>query len=332
MGKPLSLDSFTALDLDGMVFPYRKPIVEPWLRSGETAIIWAASGVGKTFLCLSIALAVAGGGEVGEWKAPEPRKVLYIDAEMNGDDMQERIRFLLDSEAVQVPDRETALGNLRLICNQQQRPGTEFLDLTNLDHHGELLKLARGYDLVVLDNLTTMSAGMTDENAAAEFKTVQPLFMALKQAGIATVLVHHSNKSGSAMRGSTALEATFEVILGLKRPAICKAGSAAFEATFSKFRARGNETLAPKTWRLGEAGWTINEVEPENAKDDPVVLAIRSMNFTSQKEVAEALGLSQGEVSKRITKLYAIKALTRAEVTEAFETARSIKSEDPEAF
>lgn len=42
------------------------------------------------------------------------------------------------------------------------------------------------------------------------------LKLKLKQAGIAAILVHHSNKSEDNYRGSTAIAATFEVISGLE--------------------------------------------------------------------------------------------------------------------
>jgi hypothetical protein len=37
----------------------KRILLGPWLMEGETAMIWAATGVGKSWLALSIALAVA---------------------------------------------------------------------------------------------------------------------------------------------------------------------------------------------------------------------------------------------------------------------------------
>lgn len=114
-------------------------------------------------LSLSIALAVAGGGSLGEWTAPKARKVIYIDGEMNQGDLQERIRDLLDTGAVTVPDRGVALRNLRIIARQAQDIGQTFYDLNEEDHQRAVLNLIqRGRaELLILDNLTTLSEGNT---------------------------------------------------------------------------------------------------------------------------------------------------------------------------
>ncbi|SCD25299.1 hypothetical protein BR141012304_20833 [Brucella inopinata] len=99
--KPM-LRGITAGQLLAQKFPPREFVIEPWLRTGESALIWAPTGVGKTWLTLSLSMAIAGGGRVWEWKAPKPRKVLIIDGEMNVQDLQERMAFLSKSKGVDV--------------------------------------------------------------------------------------------------------------------------------------------------------------------------------------------------------------------------------------
>ena len=134
MNNMTKLKGYTAQELLNTDFPPREDVLEPWLRTEETALIWAPSGVGKTFLSLSTALAVAGGGSVGDWTAPTARKVVLYDGEMHQGDLQERIAFLLNSGAVRVPNRELALANLEIIPRQAQEVGQDFLDLTDQDH------------------------------------------------------------------------------------------------------------------------------------------------------------------------------------------------------
>ena len=72
------------------------------------------------------------------------------------------------------------------------------------------------------------------------------LMLKLKQAGIAAILVSHSNKSEDNYRGSTAIAATFEVILGLKRaedPRVDRRYSAGFLIKADKFRGRRDDTM-----------------------------------------------------------------------------------------
>ena len=67
----------------------------------------------------------------------------------------------------------------------------------------------------------------------------------LKQAGIAAILVHHSNKSEDNYRGSTAIAATFEVTLGIRgRKTLADwRYSAGFLIKADKFRARRDDTM-----------------------------------------------------------------------------------------
>ena len=64
------------------VFPARSLMLAPWLPEKGLAMVHAPRGVGKTWIALSIAHAVACGGEFLCWQAPTARRVLYIDGEM----------------------------------------------------------------------------------------------------------------------------------------------------------------------------------------------------------------------------------------------------------
>ncbi len=300
------LRAYTAKELLRMPFDPWEYVLEPWLRTEETAVIWAASGLGKTWMSLSIALAVAGGGRIGEWTAPKARKVLYIDGEMNLRDLRDRIRDLLNGGAVEVPDRELAESNLEIIARQAQEIGQGFLDLTNADHQAGILEGVRrkAVELVIFDNLTTLSEGLEDENDAGQFKPLQGLFMQLKAAKVGAILIHHANKSHKQMRGSTALETTFEVIIGLKRPDVWTAHrGATFDLEFTKFRGERDDRTDSKTWSLLKgSGWELAKAESEEAKDLPAVRLLKTGQYTTQAEIAKELDVDPGTVSRQLQK------------------------------
>lgn len=324
------LRAFTACELLNESFPEREDVIEPWLRTEETAVIWAASGVGKTFLSLSIALAVAGGGSVGPWTAPKARRVLLVDGEMHSADLQDRIRFLLNSGAVKVPNRDLALRNLRIIARQAQKVGTGFFDMCEDDDQKGLLAMVQGTaELVILDNLTTLSEGLEDENDATKFKPLQAFFMELKRAKVATILVHHSNKSGRDMRGSTALETTFEVILGLRRLDLVAHDGAAFVAEFTKFRGKRDRRTEPQAWKLKDGAWETAEAEPESAKDYPAVKALRTGDYATHAEIARAIGKDRSTVTRQLKAAKIAKALTDRTISELFELAREKRNGRP---
>ncbi|WP_226553413.1 AAA family ATPase [Celeribacter naphthalenivorans] len=326
-----NLKSTTAQALFERDFKPRQIIIEPWLRTEETAVIWADTGVGKTMLCLSVALAVAGGGSVADWTTSEPRKVLYIDGEMHLQDMKERLEILFDSPNIlqREKQKKDALANLEILARQDQTIGAPFFDLTSKESQKVLInRVVRDkVELLILDNFTTLSEGLDDENDSTSFKQVQDFFLQLKRAGIATVLVHHSNKQGKAMRGSTALAATFEAIIGLEKPRISSPGQAKFVAKFNKFRGKGDERLADRTWSLGDDGWLVSEANPEDPSDDPTLAALKSLQFTSRAQIAEELGVNKSTVTRRIQQWEKLGILKEGEADELFSKASELETE-----
>lgn len=321
------LQQINAAQLLAKPFPTRELVIEPWLRTGETALIWAGSGVGKTMLTLSLALAISGGGRVWEWSSSSPRKVLIIDGEMHLQDLQDRLR-LLGETAVEGVDMAQVGTNLSIIARQAQEPESAFFDVTDESHQMAILGRCQSQkiDVLIIDNLSTVADGLEDENEAVAFRTVQSFMLRMKQAGITTILVHHARKDGQEPRGSTALATTFEVILGLKKPSVPVHGKASFVAAFSKFRAQGGLSTAPRTWTLGEAGWAVEE-DPEDELT-ATLNAIQSLRFVSQKEVAVALGITEGAMTKRIRRIIATGRITEDGVKDALGRARKLREAD----
>jgi len=175
-----------------------------------------------------------------------------------------------------------------------------------------------------------VSDGLEDENASAAFKKVQGFFLQLKRLGVASLLVHHANKSGREMRGSTALETTFEVILGLTKPNIARMGEARFVAEFSKFRGKGDVRLQKREWKLTETGWDVSEDLPDDPRLDPVYLALKSHRFTSANQIGNELGMHRSTVLRRIERLVILGVLKKDEQHEFFSKARDLAKSNAE--
>jgi RecA-family ATPase len=108
-------------------FPEREDIVGPWLRQGESAMLWAPVGLGKSMLAMTIALAVAGGGKACGWTFQRPRPVLLLDGEMHVEDVRDRLVML--AATVDGLDMKAADRNLTVLCRQDQTPDVKFPDL-----------------------------------------------------------------------------------------------------------------------------------------------------------------------------------------------------------
>ncbi len=248
-GHPIK--TCTLRGLMEMQLPHRRHLVIPWLRQGESSMIFAAPGVGKSLFALDIALSVAGGGKaLGVWqtgagdskteggqreKAPEATrdsnaetapcgwKVLYVDGEMPLDDIRDRANMLMQGKIQQEDgfDREQAGQNLHFMARHQQDDIlADFVDLADADSRRNLLaRIQRErIDLVILDNLSTLAA-FEDENAASSFNGPVDFLQRLKSIGTACILVHHTNKGGEEFRGSSRIATTFETLALLKAAA-----------------------------------------------------------------------------------------------------------------
>lgn len=262
-------------------------------------MVWAPSGVGKTMLTLTVALAVAGGGAVFGWTAPEPRKVLLVDGEMNIVDLQERLRSLAGT--VTGFDAVAAGKNLTVVARQYQDPDAAFPDLATPEGRECVFKLIRetGADLVVLDNLSTL-ATLEDENDAAKMSPALAFLMRLKQAGVGCILVHHSGKAGTSFRGSSKLATTFEVILGLKSsPTVPGSFGTAMDLEWTKFRGKRSEAVEGRRVHLDEAGgvlsWHWKLSEHEEARQ--LVALVKTGEYRTQAQLATKLAMSTGKLS-----------------------------------
>jgi hypothetical protein len=87
-----SLQAFGINDFLNIDIPPREMLLSPILPERSLAMLYAPRGVGKSWLGLSIGLAVAAGESLLRWSAPRQRNVLYVDGEMPLVSLQERLR------------------------------------------------------------------------------------------------------------------------------------------------------------------------------------------------------------------------------------------------
>lgn len=171
---------------------------------------------------------------------------------MHISDIQDRAKMLIGT--VEGIKPEVAGKNLRFTARQYQDPKNSFPDISESEGQETVLEVVKhfGADLVILDNLSTLALSIEDENAASEFNEIIGLLMQFKQMNTACVLVHHTNKSGEAYRGSSKLATTFEVMLNLKGlEGIESREGTAFTIDWTKYRNKWDESMGQRKVWLG---------------------------------------------------------------------------------
>ena len=266
----------------GMNIQPRCTLLAPWLPESGYAMLYAPRGVGKTWVAMTAAYAVACGSEALGWKADQPAKVLYVDGEMPLATLQERlVSIALGSGAV--PPAE---DYLRFLPADHYRDGLP--DLASPEGQQLIEERTAGIKLLVLDNLSSLATGK--ENEADSWQPIQDLVLALRRGGVTTLLVHHAGKSGE-QRGTSRREDVLDTVISLRRPGTYdpQEGSR-FEVHFEKARGFHGEAARPfeAVLRVGEDRAATWETLQLNASGKPAAMSMFAES-KSAKEVAATL-------------------------------------------
>lgn len=290
----ISLSEFVRL-----VLPKREYVLSPILPARSLAMLYAGRGIGKTRVGMGLAYAIASGSEFLRWRAPKPRRVLYVDGEMPAELMQERARALMAASAHHPPDE----SYFRLLAMDCQDLGTS-LNLARPEHQAAVEAKLDGVELLVLDNLSTLVNGGR-ENDAESWDEVQTWLLRLRRMGVSVLLVHHAGRGGEA-RGTSKREDVLDTVINLKRPQDYDPEEGArFEVHLTKARGIAGDDALPFEAKLqvmdGRDFWScttlrdreIDEVERLSREGKPV------------RDIGEELNISKSKVNRLQAKLRA---------------------------
>lgn len=204
---PITLTVDDAVKFTTELIPVRKALLSPFLFEKTLGMIHAYRGVGKTFVGLGMALAMASGESFLKWNAEAPSPVLYVDGEMADEDMQIRIK--------QMKSDKLKEGMLTLVLNDRQKEGGIPSLLGAVGQQLIEQQLKPGATLF-LDNVSTLFTGGT-ENEGSDWEAASIWFLKLRREGHAVVLFHHDGKN-KTQRGTSKREDILNWVLHLREP------------------------------------------------------------------------------------------------------------------
>lgn len=292
--KLVPIQAMCVLDLAAIQFKEREIILAPWLHSQDLCMLFAARGIGKTHFALSVAYAVATGGTFAKWEAPKARKVLYLDGELPGGLMQQRL-------LMHCPDSEPESGYLRIFTPDLLPEGRLMPDVSTFEGQAAIDHMILDAEVVIVDNLSCW-ARSGRENEAESWSPVADWILQLRRRGIAVIVVHHAGKGGQ-QRGTSKREDLLDIVIGLSRPKdYDPSQGAVFVSEFTKARGLKGEDAGSIELQLGgdesKATWTYRTVE---ASTYDRVLALAKEGL-SQSEIANELELNKSNVSRHLRK------------------------------
>jgi putative DNA primase/helicase len=287
--RPVGIKDFLALEI-----PARGMLLSPVLPEKSLAMLYAPRGVGKSWLGLSIGVAVASGGSLLKWEAPGPRRVLVADGEMQLADLQARLNLILAGLGVDVPN-----DRLRILAADNSDVG---INLGSIEGQQALEPHLDGVDLLILDNLSTlMTTG--SEGASDSWLPMQNWLLRLRRKGIAVLLIHHAGLNGR-QRGTSRREDALDLVIGLRRPAdYSPEQGARFEVHIEKARTLVGDGALPFEGVVeafvsesGRAGirWVVRDLKP------PVLHRAAELFRAGHtvRRVADLLGVSRSEAGR----------------------------------
>ncbi|MDR1011573.1 MAG: AAA family ATPase [Opitutaceae bacterium] len=278
-------------EFDALAIPPRPALLGDWFKAGDYGVVFGRRGLGKSWLSLALACALAQGRDLGPWKCPAPRRVLYVDGEMDIGDFRGRVRSL-----------DGGCNNLLTLSHQCVFDRSKAsLCASEKSQQTEITRYCEGnkIDVLVLDNGACLFRGVK-ENDADDFRDViEGWLLDLRRRGIAVILVLHAGRN-NAIRGSSKKEDAAFWILRLDEVSGGGGAGARFLTRFAKNR-NAVADPPPIDWHL----------EPVDGKTrithriaDPMVIFRQWIEdgLTNCGEIAEEMGVTRGTVSKMATR------------------------------
>lgn len=278
-------------------FKPRVQLLSPWLTTQSLTMIYARRGVGKTHMALGVAYALASGGEFIGWKAPQPVRVLYLDGEMPGADLKERLARIITNSTLEAP-----AGYLQIMTPDVQPFGM----LPNLyDREGQraIDAVIGEAQVIIVDNLSCLVRG-GKENEGESWQPVAEWALRMRSAGRSVIFIHHAGKGGQ-QRGTSKREDLLDTVIALRRPSDYTPDQGArFEVHFEKARALYGEDVDPIDARLqampdGKQAWTIQRVADST---DEQIVEMADMGMTT-REIGTELGVNHSTIVRAIARL-----------------------------
>ena len=181
-----AIDLAGSLLANGMAKPVE--IIAGVLHSGTKAVLASGSKVGKTWILLDLAIAMATGTPFLKFQT-EKRKVLFINFEIRREFIAERLRIIQEQK------KQNDLRNLGVWNLRGQT--SDFEELT-----GEIIKNAtrESYDLIILDPIYKAMVGKSENVASSVGDLCNQIERIVEETGAAVIFAHHFAKGNAAKK------------------------------------------------------------------------------------------------------------------------------------
>ena len=206
-------------------------LIEGLIEKGDQVLLYGQPKVGKTFLAIQMACALACQKPFLKWKIQKRRKVLYVNFEMGERVFSERIsKFLDQPDSDLSPDDRVVFFDNQLAGNLVFTVRPRSVEILEQSDSLEKLISEEKPDFIVFDTLAKLhSENESENNAIQRVLTGIRNVCELDKVPITHMIVHHARKasinmpenspvlSPAEIRGGSAIRGEADVILGLAK-------------------------------------------------------------------------------------------------------------------
>ena len=313
LSKPSAGPVFTPLSLaDLLAMPPKEWLIDQVVGAQDMVMIYGPPGSGKTFLVIDLVLAACQGSRWAmRFEVTRPLSVAYCAgegvsglparfaaaAEFRGIDPAFLRNFFFFPTVPQLYHKQSGFDP----APPPQEYINRFVTEWKTSQAGKL-------DLLVVDTLHAATVG-AEENSASDMGLVlQAVRRASNELGCAVLLVHHTNKSGSAERGSSALRGAMDAMISVKK---VSEESTSSKGAIQCEKLKDGEGWKPQTFDLVAIAdsvrvwWDepaeLSQAQGKQQKDKEALLQVMQehpgVRFTANR-LAEAIGMTGTQIYK----------------------------------
>lgn len=283
---------------DLMFMPPREYLIKGLLSPGDLCMVFGESGGGKTFFVIDLLISVAKGEKVaGCFEVPRQLNVAYCAGE--------GLSGLSDRFAAAAGSRN--LNDIPNFLFFQKVPQLYLEEYETIDTFVNEYK-AGNYpklDILVIDTFHSATVNADENSSKDAGKILSAVKYAIQELGCAVILVHHTNKSKSGERGSSAYRGAMDLMIE-----VSQAGTKFFMHC-SKLKDGGKfetQSFTLIKWRdsvyVKWDGPAIKGNSNQGHRDD-ILKELRKrpeMQFTS-RQLSEAIGIKPSYTNNLLVQL-----------------------------
>jgi len=288
--------------------PKTEFLLYPLIPQNGLSLLYAERGAGKTFMAMAIACAAASGFDFLNFKAEKPRRVLYIDGEMDAREMQDRLNLLI--AGFESEGKTVIRENINLFLSGLQDNAT-MPDLATPAGQRQIELYAKNVDLIIVDNIFSLyTAGR--ENDADSWVKYNEWSRKMRAMGKSILWLHHTGKDKTrGPRGSSAIEAILNTSIALEVSNSHQASDGAeVLAEYHKSRGVSGDAVHPFGAKLVSIRdnadniialkWAITQSPKE--KEYAEIAELHAAGNTIE-QIAEETGIPKSTVHRRVQQL-----------------------------